>query len=57
LGGVTRIHGTGTVFDAADWGHTLYLRSKPDFKRADVTAIPYYAWCNRGAGQMAVWIL
>ncbi len=56
LGGVTRIHGTGTVLDASDWGDNLYLRSKPDLKRTDVTAIPYYAWCNRGAGQMAVWV-
>jgi len=22
---------------------------------ADITAIPYYAWCNRGAGKMNVW--
>jgi hypothetical protein len=22
----------------------------------DVTAIPYYAWCNRGKGQMKVWL-
>jgi DUF1680 family protein len=21
-----------------------------------VTAVPYYAWCNRGAGEMLVWI-
>ena len=57
LGGVTCIHGTGTVFDTSDWGNDLYLRSKPSLKRTDVTAIPYYAWCNRGAGQMAVWVL
>jgi DUF1680 family protein len=24
--------------------------------RCDVTAIPYHAWCHRGAGEMAVWI-
>jgi hypothetical protein len=23
---------------------------------ADFTAIPYYAWANRGKGEMAVWI-
>ncbi len=23
---------------------------------ANLTAIPYYAWCNRGAGQMQVWM-
>jgi DUF1680 family protein len=57
LGGVTLIRGTGTVLDASDWGNNLYLCSKPDLKRTDVTAIPYYAWCNRGAEQMAVWVL
>ena len=55
LGGITLISGTGTAFDASDWKNNLYL-SKPDLKRMAVTAIPYYAWCNRGDGQMAVWI-
>ena len=56
LGGITRLRGTGTVFNAEQWQNSLYL-SKPSAKQMDVTAIPYYAWCNRGAGQMAVWIL
>jgi DUF1680 family protein len=56
LGGITLIRSTGTVFDASDWGDSLY-HPKPNLKRMDVTAIPYYAWCNREAGQMAVWVL
>ena len=49
LGGVTVLRGTG----------------KASLRRADrsvateaaaLTAIPYYAWCNRGAGQMQVWM-
>ncbi|MDE0315230.1 MAG: glycoside hydrolase family 127 protein [Candidatus Poribacteria bacterium] len=56
LGGITLLRGTGTVFDASDWENNLYL-PKPSLKRMDVTAIPYYAWCNREAGQMAVWVL
>ena len=56
LGGVTLIRGTGTVLNASDWGNNLYLHAKPNLKRTDITAIPYYAWCNRGAGQMAVWV-
>lgn len=55
LGGITLIRGTGTVFDASDWENSLY-HPKPSLKRMAVTAIPYYAWCNRGDGQMAVWI-
>ena len=57
LGGVTLIRGAGTVLDTADWGNNLYLNSEPHLKRTDLTAIPYYAWCNRGAGQMSVWVL
>ena len=25
-------------------------------KEIDITAIPYYAWCNRGPGKMKVWL-
>ena len=56
LGGITLIRGTGTVFDTSDWENNLYL-PKPSMKQMDVTAIPYYAWCNREVGQMAVWVL
>lgn len=55
LGGITVIRGTGTVYDPTDWDNNLYL-SEPNLKQTDVTAIPYYAWCNREAGQMAVWV-
>ena len=25
-------------------------------RKVDITAIPYYAWCNREQGQMRVWL-
>lgn len=56
LNGVTILKGTGLVYEASDWDNQLYL-SKPISNKIDVTAIPYYAWSNRGAGQMAVWVL
>ncbi len=56
LGGVTLIRGNGEVSDAEAWGDSLYLNRKPTRKQVSVTAIPYYAWCNRGAGQMSVWV-
>lgn len=56
LGGVTVIRGTGSVLNDAEWGDTLYLTG-PSPKQIEVTAIPYYAWCNRGTGKMAVWVL
>ncbi len=55
LGGINLIRGTAKVFNSTDWEDNLYLRS-PKPKEVSVKAIPYYAWCNRGAGQMAVWV-
>ena len=57
LGGVTLIHGMGTVLDDSEWKNNLYLHTKPKMKQLEVTAIPYYAWCNRGTSQMSVWVL
>ena len=49
LGGVTVITGTGqAAIRRAD--------GSPATETAALTAIPYYAWCNRGAGQMQVWM-
>ena len=56
LGGVTLIRGTGNVLNDSEWGDNLY-HTGPTAKQTEVTAIPYYAWCNRGAGKMAVWVL
>ncbi len=42
LGGVVRISGTASV--------------GTNKEKIDITAIPYYAWNNRGQGQMQVWL-
>lgn len=34
----------------------LYTEEKPEYVPAEVTAIPYYAWGNRGLNQMRVWM-
>jgi DUF1680 family protein len=49
LGGVEVIKTTGTSLSVNAAGHV---------ERKDVvlTAIPYYAWANRGKGEMAVWV-
>ncbi|MEO0017911.1 MAG: hypothetical protein RLZZ522_1194, partial [Verrucomicrobiota bacterium] len=49
LGGVTVIRGTGQAAARPAAG-------APSAEKAGLTAIPYYAWCNRGAGQMQVWM-
>jgi hypothetical protein len=49
LGGVTVL--TGTV-RAAFREKGGAVKVEP----AEMTAVPYYAWCNRGAGALAVWL-
>lgn len=42
---------------AGDAGQALYMkRSKLKKSETTFTAIPYYAWANRGEGEMAVWV-
>jgi uncharacterized protein len=33
----------------------LYADQPPETESVDITAIPYYAWANRGAGEMQIW--
>jgi DUF1680 family protein len=37
-------------------GRMQALQADGTFKEQDFTAIPYYAWANRGPGEMVVWI-
>jgi DUF1680 family protein len=34
----------------------LYLSKKPEQEEVTITAIPYYAWGNRGLNEMRVWL-
>ena len=34
----------------------LYLSKKPEQEPVTITAIPYYAWGNRGLNEMRVWL-
>lgn len=57
LNGVTVLKGKGEVFTDAGWEGVLYRYNQPSSRRpAQVTAIPYYAWDNRDAGEMRVWL-
>lgn len=49
LNGVTEITGTAETLRKGDAGQTV---STPH----PFVAIPYYAWANRGRGEMAVWL-
>ncbi len=49
LRGVTVVKAKATALSLDEQGRTTR-------KQVEMTAIPYYAWANRGAGQMIVWI-
>jgi hypothetical protein len=62
LGGVTVLRGEAAVQAPPAAGGHLYSDapepSAPTGERSTVplTAVPYFAWANRDAGQMAVWL-
>lgn len=53
LGGVVAIEADGLL---AQPGDTLYMETAPAETPVTLRAIPYYAWGNRGANSMSVWI-
>ncbi len=42
--------------DASGYEDRLYKPYKPEYSECEVTAIPYFAWANRGANDMSVWL-
>jgi DUF1680 family protein len=60
LNGVTVLCGEGLALDAPEEDGALYRayrrRHLAEFQPVAITAIPYYAWANRAAGPMQVWI-
>ncbi len=56
LGGVAVV--TGDAYQAADvgWEGELYRAEPAALRPSTITAVPYYAWANRGRGQMRVWL-
>ncbi len=58
LGGVYTVAAQGWQTDASVWNEFLY-RPWPASgagQEATLSAVPYYAWANRGPGAMQVWI-
>lgn len=57
LTGVTVLEGRALRLPQGDWTNRLYQpvpTTAP--RRLAIRLIPYYAWANRGAGEMTVWI-
>lgn len=59
-GGLMIIQTTGQVIDSAGWQHRLYRRvgenGTAPGRTTPLLALPYYAWANRGANAMRVWV-
>ncbi|MGC8638802.1 MAG: glycoside hydrolase family 127 protein [Isosphaeraceae bacterium] len=55
LGGVVVVQGLAATAANLNWSDKLY-QAVPRSTQVPVTAIPYYAWDNRKAGPMKVWI-
>jgi hypothetical protein len=57
LGGVVALQGTAEARTSGDWSGSLYreLRTSPA-NPVQLRLVPYYAWGNRGKGEMTVWM-
>jgi DUF1680 family protein len=56
LEGVTVITGMALAEDLSAWSGKLYRMDQASSRAVPIKAIPYFAWDNREAGEMRVWI-
>ncbi|MCX6344693.1 MAG: glycoside hydrolase family 127 protein [Armatimonadetes bacterium] len=57
LGGVITLTGEALCLDDSGWEGKLYGDFAPATKPCTVKAIPYYAWDNRDACRMNMWVI
>jgi uncharacterized protein len=58
LGGCVVLRGKGWVTDHEGWRESLYRgadEAAAHTRQVDITAVPYFLWCNRETGPMRVW--
>ncbi|MCG8514742.1 MAG: glycoside hydrolase family 127 protein [Halanaerobiales bacterium] len=56
LGGIVQLEGEAVKIDRSLWNGELYQANADQYQVTPLKAIPYYAWNNREAGEMLVWI-
>lgn len=56
LGGVTVLECEARALPPVDDPKSLYRRARSGGTPVRLRMIPYYAWCNRGPGDMSVWL-
>lgn len=55
LGGIVALHAGGLREQAAE-NMPLYSGARPVHEPTELVFVPYYAWANRGANEMRVWV-
>ena len=50
------LEGKARLASATSWEGVLYRPVVQAEKTVDIRLIPYYAWGNRGKGEMTVWM-
>jgi len=56
LGGMVTLSAAASAETSEGWEGALYRNAPPNRAPAAIKAIPYFAWDNRDAGEMLVWI-
>jgi len=57
IAGMVAVKAAALRRKADDWGDALYRRdANHALEKVEATFIPYFAWANRGAGEMKVWV-
>lgn len=57
FGGMTVITGEASKRKTENWGEALYRPNvKAETESIPVKNIPFFAWANRGLGEMQVWV-
>jgi DUF1680 family protein len=56
LGGVAAIEADLPIVESAAWDKLYRPATESPARTARVKFVPYYAWGNRGKGEMSVWI-
>ncbi len=51
------LEGKAEAISDTSWKNTLYRPIKNEKRTISIRLIPYYAWGNRGKGEMTVWML
>lgn len=56
LGGTLTILTSAGKTSSEVWDNDLYRTEKPKSENTNIKFIPYSLWCNRGKGEMLVWV-